>query len=158
MVYKRAVSPERRAYVKYLVEWSDMTLGEVAVKGDMSRATLYRILHPKISKKSKGKKTGRPRLISERGERAIKQSVVKLRKEKGTVSAETIVANAGIDVTSISPSTCLRTLGRLGYGYLVTRPKGLLNEKDLKRRLRFAKKMKKEKNSGLLEEGNKFLL
>jgi len=149
MVFHGKIRCETRAYVKFLAEFSDLTLKEIAQRSKISRTTLYRILHPRkhvTSTVTSTLKRGRPRKVSVRGERAIKKSVTKLRLEKGTVSAQTILSEAGLDVTTMSLSTVRRTLNRLGYKYLVARPKGLLTVKDMKLRVSFARIMKANNN------------
>lgn len=146
MVFQGKIDCETRAYVKYLAEFTQLSLKEIADRTQISRTTLYRILHKKSHVSTSKSTLGRPRKVTARGERAIKKSVSKTRLEQGTVSAQTILSEAGIDVTTMCLSTVRRTLNRIGFKYLVARPKGLLTTKDMKLRVAFAKKIKATQN------------
>ena len=54
------------------------------------------------------------------------------------------MADAGIDQTKVSVRTVTRMLHREGYRYLQARKKGILSARDLKLRVQFARRMKKE--------------
>lgn len=144
MVFYVETSPEVKAEVKLLNEYTLLSASEIAKKCNISRASVYRIVTG--TKRFKRKKsTGRRRKLSKKDERQIKRTLLKLRHTDGTVSCSRILAESGIDSSRISIWTGRRTLNRLGYRFLVSRKKGLLTSKDLVKRLKFAKAMKKTK-------------
>ena len=84
---------------------------------------------------------GRPSKLSEYDRRSIGRQVLKLCEQEGSFSSRRIQAfTVG---NSVSNSTVRRALNTFGYGYHRTRKKGLLTHKDLKLRLKFARKLKK---------------
>ena len=65
---------------------------------------------------------------------------------------------AGVSVRDVSFRTVQRFLHSQGYKYLQARQKGLRTDKDLKKRLRFARKIKREYDDSLWTERIAFFL
>ena len=82
---------------------------------------------------------GRPRKLSLRDERSILQTSSSLRHVEGNFTSIRLMARAGISLKHVSNRTIRRFLQREGYYFLQARKKGLLSEKDVKERLKFAK-------------------
>eukprot|EP00111_Clytia_hemisphaerica_P007141 TCONS_00020741-protein len=84
---------------------------------------------------------GRPSLLDERDLRSVKRQISILRNTDGTFSSIRLQAHS--TGTKTSNSTFRRYLRRMGYGHRTTRRKGILKQKDLEKRLKFAKKVKR---------------
>ena len=102
--------------------------------------------------------TGRPRVISERSRRRLKNELVKLRKENnGDFTLEDLrMASAVPD--SVSISSVARVLHANGYAYRNKRRKGILTEGDTKMRLKFAKHAKRMLGADIWTKGISFYL
>lgn len=146
MVFSTPISAEKRAVVK-LLKGTSTSVADIARTCSISRASAYRIISArKDNDYAKCKKqTGRPRKLSSTDERHIQRTLVKLRKSEGSIPCSKIMAESGIDLSKISIWTTRRALNRLGYHFLVARKKGLLSQKDLVKRLHFAKRVKQTK-------------
>lgn len=84
---------------------------------------------------------GRPRLLDDRDLRGVKRQINILRDQEGTFTSGRLqMFSTG---AKTSNSTFRRYLRRMGYGFRNTRRKGILKKKDLKKRLKFARKIKK---------------
>lgn len=150
MVFKEKIPPETVAYARYLRLEIKMSLRKVAKKTGMSASSVRRKCRstrrqkgdPK-SRKTTTKRLGRPRKISEAQERYIIRELHKLRLNEGTFSIARLMVAAGLDKSKITERSVLNVLHRNGYRFRQTRKKGLLSPKDLKGRVRFAKKMAK---------------
>ena len=147
MVFKGLIRAETRAYVKYLAENEKISTREIIEKTGISRASVYRI---KAAKKSLTNTTnkgnhagGRPRKLDSRDERKLIRTLKLLRKEEGQFSAKRLMERAGIQESLVSNRTVRRCLKRHGYQFLQARKKGLMSLSDLKKRVAFAKKVKK---------------
>ena len=84
---------------------------------------------------------GRPKLCSMYDKRMIKRQIAVLRAQHGTFSSTTLQSETGIG--HVSNATFRRELQKLGYGYRRTRKKGMLTQKDYRKRLKFARKVKR---------------
>ena len=110
---------------------------------------MYRIKKDKIIDRDQRKEWsrdfgGRPRKLSLREERRILRTLSSLRHEEGNFTSIRLMARAGISPKHVSNRTIRRFLQREGYYFLQARKKGLLSEKDLKERLKFAKNIRKD--------------
>lgn len=146
MVFLGKISPEKRAYIAYLSQDKDFKVKDICKKTGISRATVHRIKQDKncLGKRKKAiNKGGRPRKLSARDERNIIRAVKKLRRTRGNYSTREIMSTSGIDPSEISERTVRRYLNKNGYFSLQSRKKGLLSEADCKRRLKFAREMKR---------------
>lgn len=147
MVFRRATSPETRAYVKYLVKDAKLSIREIAEKTSVSLSTVYRLRNKKTSKQSNKSSIknqgGRPKKLCARDERKLLRSLKLLRKEEGQFSSRRLMERAGIDEAKVSNRTVRRCLKAHGFQYLQARKKGLLSSSDLKKRVAFAKSIKR---------------
>ena len=82
---------------------------------------------------------GRPRKLGARYNRTVLKSLKKLRTEEKEFCSVQIQEESGITSDICSNRTVRRRLNEMGYGYYQSRKKGLLNENDLKKRLKFAR-------------------
>lgn len=80
---------------------------------------------------------GRPKLLSERDERLIIRTLLRLRKHRASFSAKSIQEEC--QLFHVSLQSIYRVLRKNGYRYRQSRKKGLLSGKDKVRRLKFAK-------------------
>lgn len=85
---------------------------------------------------------GKPKKINERGERLIVRTLHRLRGERASFSAKKIQEET--ELTNVSVKTIHRVLKKNGYSYLQSRKKGLVSSLDKKKRLKFAREMKKK--------------
>ena len=67
-----------------------------------------------------------------------------LREKEGNFSCRRIMQEAGISVKDVSVRTVSRFLNSQGYYYLSARKKGVLTVTDMKKRLQFARRMRKD--------------
>ena len=81
---------------------------------------------------------GRPRKLSLKEERIIIRTLKILREEAHEFSSKKIQDRAGLR-REISNRDIRRCLGKHGYKYCQSRKKGLLNERDKRQRLSFAR-------------------
>ena len=136
MVYTGKIDAESKAYVRFLREEGDLTVQEIVDLCGISRGSIYRCLNAKKCEKDR-KLRGRPRLISPRDERIIVRNIARLRKAEGNFSCHQLRAESGLHHVSLC--TMNRTLKRLGFGFMETRRKGILTEKDYAERRQFAR-------------------
>ena len=87
---------------------------------------------------------GRKKLLSARDRRRVMRTFQELRRKNANFSSKKIQLHAGL-TCSCSNRTIRRCLNAHQFFYLQPRKKGLLTEKDLKNRVRFAKDLKKSK-------------
>ena len=67
-----------------------------------------------------------------------------LREKEGNFSCQRIMQEGGISVKDVSVRTVSRFLNSQGYYYLPVRIKGVLTVTDMKKRLQFAQRMRKD--------------
>ena len=101
---------------------------------------------------------GRPRKISERDKRLILRQIPLLRAEGGSLTIKRLRLAAGIDKNYCCDQTIRRVLHSEGYRYYHSRKKGLLTKKDLRNRLKFARKVKRLLSDRFWKEGLSFYL
>ena len=163
MVFKARISGETRAYVRFAKEWRSLSVKQIIQRSHISRASLYRILKEgKIRENNqehkKKKSIGRPRKLGVRQKRLLLREIPKLRKSEGKFTVKRLMQQAGVSPRHASFRTVQRFLRSQGYKYLQARQKGLLTDKDLKKRLKFARKIKREYNDNLWTEQIAFFL
>lgn len=112
-----------------------------------SKATVCRhmkkpINDENVNKKKKKKKVGRPRILSPRDERRILRVAEQLRVSHGHFTVKRVKVAAGIE--HVNAETVRRVFRRAGLRYTHSRKKGVLKRKDLKWRLNFARRIKKD--------------
>ena len=163
MVFKARISGDTRAYVRLAKEWKRLSAKQIIRRSHISRASLYRILkEDKIrednQERQKKKTIGRPRKLGVREKRLLLREIPKLRKSEGKFTVKRLMKQAGVSPRNVSFRTVQLFLRSQGYKYLQARQKGLLTDKDLKKRLKFARKIKGEYNDSLWTEQIAFFL
>lgn len=150
MVYIRQVSPKIRAYVKFHGEnlpfygkEKGAAIRSLAKKCKISIRTVYRLIKEPLDydtgKEKLPSSAGRKRMISSRTEMLMIRSISKLRIVNRNWTARDLMNESGIK--HVSERTVQRLLNRNGYRHLVARKKGVISEKDAKKRVQFAKLM-----------------
>jgi transposase len=159
MPYTGKISPETKAYAKYLRVHANMSFRDVARECKISARSVQRCVKPTQPKLSAGKQSdkrqmgrGRPRKISPQQERYLLRELKKLRVQEGTFTIGRLMSVTGISPAEVSRRTVLNVLHRNGYRFRQTRRKGLLKITDLADRLKFAKKMIKRPATFWTEE------
>lgn len=71
MVYQKNISPETKAFVRFLRHEGDLTVQEIVHRCGISWASVYRCIKKCNSHRNTRLQRGRPRLINERKERII---------------------------------------------------------------------------------------
>ena len=150
MVKRTRISPEVKAYARFLRVDGHKTVGEVAKICSISPASVVRItrepVRTNVAAKC-GKKTGRPKKLNVRQERNLIRAVKHLRAKNGNYTVKDIMAECRIKESEVGVRTVQRFLNRRGYFYLQARKKGLLRNSDLRKRLQFARNVKRKQNA-----------
>ena len=136
---------------------------DIARQCCVSPATVYRIKKDKIIDCDQRKELsrdfgGRPRKLSLRDERSILRTSSSLRHVEGNFTSIRLMVRAGISPKHVSNRTIRRFLQREGYYFLQARKKGLLSEKDVKERLKFAKNIRKDYSTDVWKDNVDFYL
>ena len=110
-----------------------------------SKAAIYRqatkpIGIPHIDKRHLNR--GRPAALDARDGRSIMRELPRIRKEHGHYTVKKVMVETGLE-NKVSRRTVSRYLNKQGLHYLHTRKKGLMHAMDLKKRVKFAKDVKK---------------
>ena len=163
MVFKAKISAETRTYARFAKECNSLSVKQIIERSHISRTSLYRILKEgKIrennQERQKKKTIGRPGKLDARKKRILLREIPKLRKSEGKFTVKRLMQQAGVSARDVSFRTVQRFLHSQGYKYLQARQKGLLTYKDLKKRLRFARKIKREYDDSLWTERIAFFL
>ena len=149
MVFTGTFSPEKKAYIRLLGKTRSHTAKEVANECKVSLPSVYRIWNTKFTKdtemkQNKRKRGGRPEKLTVRQKRSIIRNINILREENSNFTSKKLLLSSGLNRKDISPRTVRRFLNRNGYHYLQARKKGVLSKTDIRKRYKFAKKMRKE--------------
>lgn len=158
MVFRGEIHPDVRAYARLLRATTDLSLRKIAKECNIAVSSVYRHTSEPLSDKTrisgaKGrknranvkqkpntkKKLGRPSKLTERTERYIERELNKMRREQGTFHISDLMVSTGTLPSTISECSLRRKLNQKGYAYRQSRRKGVLEKKDLKKRLKFAK-------------------
>ena len=146
---KRCLSAEEKAYIRFLRNQSNMSFRKIAEICNCSPGTVHNIVTRPLRSFKKGierntASKGRPRKISDRQGRTVIRALYKLRKSEGNFTIKRIMREAGISQGDVSVRTVSRYLNAKGFYLLVARKKGLMTERDMKLRVKFARRMKKD--------------
>ena len=87
------------------------------------------------------KKRGRPRKLNDRDVRKLERSIHGLRNNNVNFNTMDVVKEAGLLSNNLHRRTYSLYMNRLGYKFLNARKKGLLTEKDKKKRMKYARDM-----------------
>ena len=101
---------------------------------------------------------GRPKKLTPRDERNILRECEVLRQTTGHFTVKRVLANSAIKSSQVCLETIRRVLRRSGMRYCHSRKKGVLLRKDLKCRLKFARKIKRLVDPSLWTSGISFYL
>ena len=137
---------ETRALVKLLRMEKNYSVREIAKKVKISKSSVFRYLRKEknfVQKQQKCRKMGRPSKLTDRDRRHLRRSVVQLRKVNPNFTLKDLVSFSGLNTTGASYSTFRREINSLGYQHLQARKKGILNQRDIAKRLKFATKCRK---------------
>ena len=134
---------------RYLRQDRRLTSTEISriYRGRFSKATICRHMKQPIERQPKDnrkKNTGRPRLFDERDERRILRVAEQLRRLEGHFTIKRVKLAAGIQ--NVSDETVRRVFRKAGLRYCHSRKKGILKRADLKARLNFALRIKRNGN------------
>ena len=142
MAFSGLICPEIRAYLRHK---RHENISKLAHDVGISRSQAYRIikirLYNKIQPKTQGT-GGRPEKLSERTKSRLLREVQKLRLTEPNWTIKRLQQQSCVYLVSLK--TINRFLNKSVYRYCQARRKGLLNDEDLKRRVRYAKQKLKE--------------
>ena len=119
---------------------------------NVPKSTIYKIAKTPIDKSTKDKRlknknSGRKGKLSRRDKSKIKIKLKKLHKSKVNFTSISLQRECDLE-QSCSNLTFRRALKSMGFEYLVKRRKGLMGEKDMKNRVKYAKEIIKEHGKG----------
>ena len=147
MVFKCKIDSVTRARVYYLCKIQGFPIRKVARMCHISRGSVWRIKKEGLRENKEymehGRK-GRPPKLSARDGRQLVRAIKRLRGREGNFSCQRIMQEARISPQDVSVRTVTRFLNSQGFYYLQARKKGVLKADDMKKRLMFARKMKKD--------------
>ncbi len=160
MMGGKSLSPEKVAYLWLLLNENKWNVTEISKKLKISRSCVYTYKKRGICgvQKKKTNKGGRPKKLSERNMRKLLRTLKSLREWAGTFTSKRLAKEAGINFKNVSMRTVRRAMNEAGYKYLQARKKGILKKTDLKKRLSFAKKMKKDYSNNVWKKDINFFL
>ena len=146
MVFRSKISTEKRAFVRLACEQGCMSALAICKELKISKSSFYRFQNMNINESEERKTSkvgGRPRKLSGRDERSLPRHVKYLRHKEGNFTSKRLMEVANIDNKQVSNRTVRRVLNNQGYKFVQARKKGVLTTKDLKRRLSFARLVKR---------------
>ena len=164
MVFHRVIGAEIRVYLCFIMENDDAKKQDMVKKYNISRASLYRILNngncclKRNVCEADIQGSGRSRKLSERNERSLLRQIDVLQRQEGSFTIKRLMFEAGIDARTVSCKTVRRLLHRHGYKYIQACRKGILTMADHERRLKFARRIKREYTCSLWTEQVAFYL
>lgn len=146
MVFEGEISPEVRAYVRYLRNEMHLSYRAIAKKCHIAHTSVGNILHSPLHppKKTSSTRPGRPRKLTPRRERHLLRELNKMQEEQGKFSVADVMTQANVSSSESSERSVRRLFNRNGYSYLPTRRKGILTKQDLKLRVTFARRTRKK--------------
>ena len=147
MVFKGTINSVTRARAYYLCNIQGFPIRKVAGMCQISRGSVWRIKKEGLLGNKDCKehiRRGRPVKLSARDGRQLVRAIQGLREKEGNFSCRRIMQEAGISVKDVSVRTVSRFLNSQGYYYLQARKKGVLTVTDMKKRLQFARRMRKD--------------
>lgn len=142
MAFKRHLTAEQRAFVLFLHQERKYSLQQIAIRTKMSKASVWRIVRGNRTERKTVKnsaKRGRRKILSLRDSRKLNRALVTLRLEDANFTVMDVVKRSGIPLNAAHYRTFHREIRQLGYAFRPSRKKGILTEKDLKMRRKFAR-------------------
>ena len=145
MVFKCRIAAEQKALAILLRKQCSASLREIAKKCRISKSSAERICKDKRPerKNNHGLRAGRPRKVNDRSLRVLLRCFEKLRRSNVNITVKALVEESGLGVKMASRRTFSRWLNKNGYGFFQARKKGLLSETDRKKRVAYARHMKR---------------
>ena len=136
----------KKALVLYLRNECSTSYRDIAKKCLISKSSVERIYKESLRDQklpTKRTKVGRPRKVNERSVRRLIRCLKQSRKKNINVTVKALVEESGLTLKMASRRTFSRRLNEEGYGFLQARKKGLLNDKDRKLRMKYARRIKR---------------
>lgn len=147
MVFSRKINPKKRALACILRSQNKCSFGKIAKTLKISKSSASRLVQEGIDhgegKQKANRKRGRKPALSERDQRHLIRGIHALRKEDVNFTVKRLVEFCGFSPEKASYRTYVRYINKEGFSFRQTRKKGVLTEVDKKKRLAFAKKMRK---------------
>lgn len=140
------ISPEDKAYARFLREREQLSFRKIAELTGVSKSSVARLCrrrsncHRGTPEKGPACRKGRPTKLSVRQKRTLIKEFHKTRTS-GNFNVRTLRLSCGL--RHVSDTTVYRFLNRSGYRYYQARKKGLLFKRDLRQRLQFAREIKR---------------
>ena len=140
----KEVCAETRAFARFYRDYSRLSYRKIAAKCGISKSTAHRVCGTKKSTVSACvRKKGRPKCLNEREKRLLLRVLKYYRKKYVNFSVKDLMVECGFDSNRAHPRTISRYLNRNGFYMRQERKKGLLNDKDKRLRLSYAREMKR---------------
>ena len=161
MAFTGPISPEKYAYARLLLEERGWSIRKVAKKLRISKSSVQRLKHRDIGetrRRPAKRRGGRPCKLSERDKRHILRCVEDLRQSDGYFTVQELMDAAEISKERVSSWTVRRFLKAKKIEYLNARQKGILDEEDRRKRVRYCRQLRKDHTRNIWTEGIAFYL
>lgn len=157
MPSRKRIPEETKASVRILRATTDLTLGGIAQRCNISRTSVHRISSA-IDRTSENRRhfCGRKKTITPEQEALILGSIAELRDQEGSFSSRRLMERTGI--RHVTDRTVRRLLNRNGYFFLQARKKGLMSQIDKDKRVTFARRMQADYSPSVWTEAIAFYL
>ena len=145
MVLRKKISVERKALAICLRKELKLSYGDIAKKCGISKSSARQICgYVQIARKRCFPATmGRPKKLQERDRRILIHTLKKIRATNVNFTLKQLLKESGLNMTMASKRTFYRILHESGYYFLQARQKGLVSGNDRKKRVKYAKEMKR---------------
>lgn len=157
---RQKIPPDVSVYLRYLFQ--DLHLKGKALLDrfpQYSKASIYRHAKKPIGETPEDKRhknIGRPSLLSERDKRTIIREIPRIKADHGSYTVKRVLLETGMQ-DKVSRRTGGRFLNKQGLHFLHTRKKGVMTRQDMRKRVRFARKVNRV-NPTIWTEGISFYL
>lgn len=138
------ISQDQRSLALFLRTENGDSYRDIADKCRISKSSAERIVREfqGSTNRSEGGKIGRPRKLTERNVRLMLRTLKEQRSKGKNVTVKSLVQESGLTLKMASRRTFSRVLNEHGFHHLQARKKGLVSDKDRKKRMKFARSMK----------------
>ena len=146
MKYNSTISDVTRVYVLLLVKEKKYSCRVIAKKANISKSSVSLILRENGKMKHylrRDNKVGRPHKLTERDRRKLIRSIQTLRHEHPNFTVKELLAESGLLLQEVSYRTIYREVQSAGFQFLPARKKGVLTNRDRKKRKAIAKECNK---------------
>ena len=147
MVFKGTINSVPRAPAYHLCKIQGFPILKVARMCQISRGSVWRIKKEGLLGNKDRQEhiwRGPPLKLSTRDGRQLVRAIQGLREKEGNFSCQRIMQEAGTSVKDVSVRTVSCFLNSQGYYYLQAHKKGVLTVTDMEKRLKFARRMRKD--------------